>query len=184
MTGLARQAIPTGLLGDEGKSKDTTSLGTAALWQEGSSGPILRDSLRFYASDDQSRMPRRTRCHPCVDDTTICAHFHRYLMETKHPTIAMLCTMLIFLFRCHMLLSSDVIDERAVSQYASPFSSFMLTICYDTFRFCTHRRVLICCPIILHALSYFLSFSFYPIYACNPHYRNRQFTTARVPLSV
>ena len=106
--------------------------------------------MHFYASDDQSRMPRRTRRHPCVNDTTICSHFHRYPTETKHPTMAMLCPMLIFsfiLFRCHALLSSDVIDERAVSQYASPFSSFMLTICYDTFRFCTHRRVLICCPI-------------------------------------
>ena len=158
-----------------------------ALWQESSSGPILRDSLRFYASDDQSRMPRRTRRHPCVDNTTICAHFHRRLTETKHPILAMLCPMLIFLltfFRRHALQSSDVIDERAVPQYASLFSSFMLTICYDTFRFYTHRRVLICCPITLHVLSYFLGFVFYPIYACNPHYRNTQFTTARVPLSV
>ena len=132
-------------------------------------------------------MPRRTRRYPCVNNTTICAHFHRYLTETKHPIIAMLCPMLIFLFilfRRHALQSSDVIDESAVSQYASPFSSFMLTICYDTFRFCTHRRVLICRPIILHALFYFLGFTFYPIYACNPHYRNTQFTTARVPLSV
>ena len=158
-----------------------------ALWQESSSGPILRDSLRFYASDDQSRMPRQTQRHPCVDNTTICAHLHRCLTETKHPNIAMLCLMLIFLFilaRRHALQSSDVIDERVVSQYAYPFSSFMLTICYDTFRFCTHHRVLICCPIILHTLSYFLGFVFYPIYACNPHYRNTQFTTARVPLSV
>ena len=167
-----------------GNPRRTTSLGTAALWQESSSGPILRDSLRFYASDDQSRMPRRTRRHPCVNDTTICSHFHRYPTETKHPIIAMLCPMLILLFRRHALQSSDVIDESAVSQYASPFSSFMLTICYDTFRFCTHRRILICCPIILHALFYFLGFTFYPIYACNPHYHNTQFTTARVPLSV
>ena len=29
-----------------------------------------------------------------------------------------------------------------------------------------------------------LGFVFYPIYACNPHYRNTQFTMARVPLSV
>ena len=113
--------------------------------------------------------------------------FYRCLTETKHPILAMLCPMLIFLFtffRRHALQSSDVIDERAVSQYVSPFSSFMLTICYDTFRFYTHRRVLICCPITLHVLSYSLGFVFYPIYACTPHYRNTQFTTARVPLSV
>ena len=106
-------------------------------------------------------MPRRTRRHPCVDNTTICAHFHRRLTETKHPILAMLCPMLIFLFtffRRHALQSSDVIDERAVPQYASLFSSFMLTICYDTFRFYTHRRVLICCPITLHVLSYSLGF--------------------------
>ena len=117
-------------------------------------------------------MSRRARHCPCGSNMTICAHFHRRLTETKHPILAMLCPMLIFLFtffRRHALQSSDVIDERAVSQYASPFSSFMLTICYDTFRFCTHRRVLICRPIILHTLSYFLGFTFYPIYACNPH---------------
>ena len=137
-----------------------------ALWQENSSGPILRDSLRFHTSDDQSRMPRRTRRHPCINDMTICAHFHRCLTETKHLTIAMLCPMPIFLFilaRRHALLSSDVIDERVVSQYASLFSSFMLTICYVTFRFCTHRCVLTCCPIILCTSLYFSGLFSYTI---------------------
>ena len=47
----------------------------------------------------------------------------------------MLCPMLIFLFilaRSHALLSSDVIDERAVSQYASLFLIFYADymLCY------------------------------------------------------
>ena len=112
-------------------------------------------------------MPRRTRRHPCVDNATICARSHRCLTEAKHPNIAMLCLMLIFLFilaRRHALQSSDVIDERAVSQYAYPFSSFMLTICYDTFRFCTHRRVLICYPIIFTRVVLFSWFHFSILY--------------------
>ena len=157
MTGWARQAIPTGLLGDEGKSKahhESRYSGPMAGELKRSNFARLITILRKRRpiTDDQTNAtPSLRRQHDYMRSFSSMSHGD----ETPEHCYAMPYAHFLILARRHAPLSSDVIDVRAVSQYASLFSSFMLTICYDTFRFCTHHRVLMCCPIILHTLSYF-----------------------------
>ena len=90
---------------------------------------------RFYVSNNQSRMPRRTRRHPCVNDTTICAHFHRYLTGTKHLILAMLCPMLIFLlFYLDAMRFCPQTWLTSVRSHSMPFPSHLLCWLYAILR--------------------------------------------------
>ena len=124
--------IPTGLLGNEGKSKAHHESRYSGPMAEGLKQPNLQHSYDFHASNDQSRMPRRNAMPSLRRQCDYMRSISSISHGDEHSILSMLCSMLIFLFRCHSLLSSDVIDEHAVSQYASLFFVFYADymLCY------------------------------------------------------
>ena len=167
-----------------GNPRHTTSLGTAALWQEEPSDPIYDTHMASMQAMTNRECPDETWHCPCDNNATICTWFHRYITEMS--TQILLCYALcLFYFSGTMCISPQTwsMSVQSCSMHF-PLSLVMLTICQFVFHFCPYCHDLICCLIILHVLLYFIVDLSIVHMTCNLTFDNTQFTTVRVPLSV